>query len=279
MANNSGPNAKTSCNPNSNSLGEQFECSSSSFSQLTISQAGSELKVEAGTFSSTNTSGSALGQQGGGTSLASESQQQPQKSPHINQYWAYSQLPPNQPPTATTASSNQATSSINQQAVTTAPFNINTSTNTGTVFSRQQDRDNVSPPAKELSCTSTGLVGPTGIITTNIPGYRASTSLTAGQYDQYGHGHFFSKKTFHRPTYCNHCSDLLWGLIGQGCICEVCNFVVHDRCLKTVVSPCSTVAPNVIKVKFNLIFKALLLKFFNFHSRIQCPIAGQTQAI
>lgn len=40
---------------------------------------------------------------------------------------------------------------------------------------------------------------------------------------------------------------MLWGLIGQGCICAVCNFVVHDRCLKVVVSPCSTVASNVIK--------------------------------
>lgn len=40
---------------------------------------------------------------------------------------------------------------------------------------------------------------------------------------------------------------MLWGLIGQGFICEVCNFVVHDRCMKVVVSPCSTVASNVIK--------------------------------
>nr|XP_027205590.1 diacylglycerol kinase theta-like [Dermatophagoides pteronyssinus] len=66
-------------------------------------------------------------------------------------------------------------------------------------------------------------------------------------YDQFGHGHYFSKKTFHKPTYCHHCTDMLWGLIGQGFICEVCNFVVHERCLKTVVSPCSTVATNVIK--------------------------------
>jgi len=35
-----------------------------------------------------------------------------------------------------------------------------------------------------------------------------------------GHGHFFSKKTFHRPTYCHHCTDMLWGLIGQGYLCE-----------------------------------------------------------
>ncbi|KAK9758856.1 Ras association (RalGDS/AF-6) domain [Popillia japonica] len=61
------------------------------------------------------------------------------------------------------------------------------------------------------------------------------------------HGHSFSKKTFHKPTYCHHCSDMLWGLIQQGFICEICNFVVHDRCLKTVVSPCSSTAPSLIK--------------------------------
>ena len=35
-----------------------------------------------------------------------------------------------------------------------------------------------------------------------------------------GHGHFFTKKTFHKPTYCHHCTEMLWGLIGQGFICE-----------------------------------------------------------
>lgn len=34
------------------------------------------------------------------------------------------------------------------------------------------------------------------------------------------HGHTFSKKTFHKPTYCHHCTDMLWGLIQQGYICE-----------------------------------------------------------
>ncbi|BFZ21453.1 hypothetical protein BsWGS_24491 [Bradybaena similaris] len=62
-----------------------------------------------------------------------------------------------------------------------------------------------------------------------------------------GHGHFFVKKTFHKPTYCHHCTDILWGLIGVGYVCEVCNFVVHDRCLKTVVSPCSSIAISLIK--------------------------------
>ena len=34
------------------------------------------------------------------------------------------------------------------------------------------------------------------------------------------HGHLFGRKTFHRPTYCHHCTDMLWGLIQQGYICE-----------------------------------------------------------
>lgn len=38
-------------------------------------------------------------------------------------------------------------------------------------------------------------------------------------------GHSFGKKTFHKPTYCHHCSDLLWGLIGQGYICEGIVFI------------------------------------------------------
>ncbi|XP_072765848.1 diacylglycerol kinase theta isoform X5 [Anoplolepis gracilipes] len=61
------------------------------------------------------------------------------------------------------------------------------------------------------------------------------------------HGHSFSKKTFHKPTYCHSCTDMLWGLLQQGYICEVCNFVVHDRCLKAVVSPCSSIAASLIK--------------------------------
>ena len=36
----------------------------------------------------------------------------------------------------------------------------------------------------------------------------------------HSHGHFFVKKNFHKPTYCHHCTDLLWGLIGQGYVCE-----------------------------------------------------------
>uniref|UniRef100_A0A914EBL2 Diacylglycerol kinase n=1 Tax=Acrobeloides nanus TaxID=290746 RepID=A0A914EBL2_9BILA len=61
------------------------------------------------------------------------------------------------------------------------------------------------------------------------------------------HGHYFVKKTFGKPTYCHHCCDKIWGMLSQGFACEVCNFVCHDRCLRTVVSYCSGVALQLIK--------------------------------
>lgn len=33
-------------------------------------------------------------------------------------------------------------------------------------------------------------------------------------------GHRFVRKTFTRPTYCHHCTDMLWGFTNQGLICE-----------------------------------------------------------
>lgn len=49
---------------------------------------------------------------------------------------------------------------------------------------------------------------------------RGSESPTAVDVCDPGHGHYFTKKTFHKPTYCHHCTDMLWGLIGQGYVCE-----------------------------------------------------------
>ena len=35
-----------------------------------------------------------------------------------------------------------------------------------------------------------------------------------------GHGHEFVKTTFYHPTFCHHCTDLLWGLRNQGVVCQ-----------------------------------------------------------
>ncbi|XP_058803614.1 diacylglycerol kinase theta isoform X2 [Phymastichus coffea] len=61
------------------------------------------------------------------------------------------------------------------------------------------------------------------------------------------HGHNFAKKTFHKLSYCHSCTDMLWGLIQPGFICEVCNYCVHERCIKSVVSPCSSISATLIK--------------------------------
>ncbi|CAF3955054.1 unnamed protein product [Rotaria magnacalcarata] len=72
-------------------------------------------------------------------------------------------------------------------------------------------------------------------------------SSNTHQQSYENNGHFFVKKTFHKPTYCHHCVEMLWGLIGQGYYCEVCNFICHDRCRRHVISPCSSIAPILIK--------------------------------
>ncbi|XP_046839229.1 diacylglycerol kinase theta-like [Xenia sp. Carnegie-2017] len=60
-------------------------------------------------------------------------------------------------------------------------------------------------------------------------------------------GHSFSKKTYHKPTYCHHCTDMLWGFTNQGFQCSVCNFVSHEKCLALITIPCHYLACTLIK--------------------------------
>ncbi|XP_066297998.1 diacylglycerol kinase theta-like [Branchiostoma lanceolatum] len=64
---------------------------------------------------------------------------------------------------------------------------------------------------------------------------------------EHGSRHLFHKKTFHKPTYCHHCTELLWGVLGQGYVCEMCNFVSHDKCRQVIVTPCTSLAPQLVK--------------------------------
>ncbi|KAK1799059.1 hypothetical protein P4O66_007326, partial [Electrophorus voltai] len=71
------------------------------------------------------------------------------------------------------------------------------------------------------------------------PGCRAKYQVSAP-------GHCFRKVTLTKPTFCHHCSDFIWGLVGY--ICEVCNFMSHEKCLKLVRTVCSCLAMTLVRV-------------------------------
>ncbi|KAM5283692.1 diacylglycerol kinase theta isoform 1-T1 [Hipposideros larvatus] len=59
-------------------------------------------------------------------------------------------------------------------------------------------------------------------------------------------GHSFRKVTLTKPTFCHLCSDFIWGLAGF--LCDVCNFMSHEKCVKHVKTPCTSVAPSLVRV-------------------------------
>ncbi|RWS17750.1 calcium-independent protein kinase C-like protein, partial [Dinothrombium tinctorium] len=50
--------------------------------------------------------------------------------------------------------------------------------------------------------------------------------------------HRFVVHSYKRPTFCDHCGSMLYGLIRQGLQCEACNMNVHKRCQKNVANNC-----------------------------------------
>ncbi|XP_069877742.1 diacylglycerol kinase theta isoform X1 [Dipodomys merriami] len=59
-------------------------------------------------------------------------------------------------------------------------------------------------------------------------------------------GHSFRRVTLTKPTFCHLCSDFIWGLAGF--LCDACNFMSHEKCLKQVKTPCTSVAPSLVRV-------------------------------
>ncbi|KAJ3602777.1 hypothetical protein NHX12_030525 [Muraenolepis orangiensis] len=59
-------------------------------------------------------------------------------------------------------------------------------------------------------------------------------------------GHRFKRVTLTKPTFCHNCSDFIWGLVGF--LCEVCNLMCHEKCLKNLRVTCSCMAPTLVQV-------------------------------
>jgi len=51
--------------------------------------------------------------------------------------------------------------------------------------------------------------------------------------------HPFGKHHYLRPTFCDHCGSLIYGLYKQGLQCEACNMNVHKRCQENIPTNCA----------------------------------------
>ena len=66
-------------------------------------------------------------------------------------------------------------------------------------------------------------------------------------------GHDFKKRSFYKPTYCQHCSEMLWGFMNQGYQCEgetrVCTALFQGFAVVVVVyNACSVLFKNGCEV-------------------------------
>ncbi|EDV21777.1 uncharacterized protein TRIADDRAFT_30067 [Trichoplax adhaerens] len=58
-------------------------------------------------------------------------------------------------------------------------------------------------------------------------------------------GHQFVATYFRQFTYCSHCKEFIWGVIGrQGYQCRSCRIVVHKRCHQLTVTKCTSNLPE-----------------------------------
>lgn len=50
--------------------------------------------------------------------------------------------------------------------------------------------------------------------------------------------HKFKDHSFKKPTFCDHCGSLIYGIYKQGLVCEHCNITIHYKCRKNMPNNC-----------------------------------------
>uniref|UniRef100_A0A8C4NIJ4 protein kinase C n=1 Tax=Eptatretus burgeri TaxID=7764 RepID=A0A8C4NIJ4_EPTBU len=66
-------------------------------------------------------------------------------------------------------------------------------------------------------------------------------SASATQEDFQIRPHALFVHSYKAPTFCDHCGEMLWGLVRQGLKCEGCGFNYHKRCAFKIPNNCSGV--------------------------------------
>ncbi|XP_076463892.1 calcium-independent protein kinase C-like [Babylonia areolata] len=78
-------------------------------------------------------------------------------------------------------------------------------------------------------------------IVTKCPGSKSeSNAETSGTRFNINVPHRFNVHNYKRPTFCDHCGSLLYGLLKQGLQCGVCKMNIHKRCQRNVANNCGT---------------------------------------
>ena len=75
-------------------------------------------------------------------------------------------------------------------------------------------------------------------VVTKCPGVKETASEPSTVRFCMNVPHRFVVHNYKRPTFCDHCGSLLYGLFKQGSQCEACNMNVHRRCQKNVANNC-----------------------------------------
>ncbi|KAI8512806.1 ARS-binding factor 1 [Branchiostoma belcheri] len=103
--------------------------------------------------------------------------------------------------------------------------------------------DNSCTPRPRKPSVSTQLVRAHGIST-----HKRATievlikgKLSTGAEKAFTHPHRFEMASFPTPTYCDFCSQMLWGIAKQGLRCADCGYSCHERCREMVPKHCRRV--------------------------------------
>ncbi|XP_066963738.1 myotubularin-related protein 13 [Macrobrachium rosenbergii] len=81
-----------------------------------------------------------------------------------------------------------------------------------------------------------------GTIEILIGGKTSGTSAGGGgdtPQGCYSHPHRFEKYNYTTPSYCDHCSSLLWGPLKTGMRCMDCGYNCHEKCIESVPKNCT----------------------------------------